>query len=189
MHVLWPHECIDSILAKSTYAYKELSPSALAAGSLASLFRMNEFYTCPESMQVFLEHLSFIFHCLSYSNNVKAILDFHASILGQIEAGLLTWSRAHEQTFTLQRLNFRSGLKDLPSFSAQSKPSQAKPTTDAAKRRAEAQKVCCHAFNKLNCLQPTDHDGLKHVCFYCWSVRSIIEAHPGDNCPRDKRKE
>ena len=110
VHVLWPHECIDSILAKRTYAYKELSSSALAAGSLSSLFRMNEFYACPESMQVFLEHLSFIFHCLSYSNNVKAILDFHASILSQIEAGLLSWTRAHEQTFTLQRLNFRSGL-------------------------------------------------------------------------------
>ena len=120
-HGSWPNECVDNILAKITFAFKDLNGSAPAAGSIASMFRSKEFYQCPESIQVFLEHLSFIFHCLSYSNNIKAVLDFHASILSQVEAGLLTWSRAHEQTFTLQRLNFRSGLKDILAYSPSQK--------------------------------------------------------------------
>ena len=184
VHVLWPHECVDSILAKRSYAYKELSGSALAAGSLASLFQMNEFYQCPESIQVFLRHLSFIFHCLSYSNNVKAILDFHTSILSQIEAGLLSWSSAHEQTFTLQRLNFRSGLKDISTSNSNKQPTQRR-TEDAEteRKRVEASKQTCLEFNKLRCSKTGDHDGKKHLCYYCWYRKDLFEAHPGDDCP------
>ena len=40
VHVLWPHECVDSILAKRTFNYKDLNFSALVAGSLASLLRI-----------------------------------------------------------------------------------------------------------------------------------------------------
>ena len=188
VHVMWPHECVDSILAKRTYAYKELSGSALAAGSISSLFQMNEFYQCPESIQVYLQHLSFVFHCLSYSNNVKAILDFHASILSQIEAGLLSWSRIHEQTFTMQRLNFRSGLKDISTgnVTSQKQPTQSK-TEDAEtqRKRAEASKKTCLDFNKLRCAKTGDHDGKQHLCYSCWYKRDLFQAHPSDDCPNN----
>ena len=142
-------------------------------------------------MQVFLQHLSFIFHCLSYSNNVKAVLDFHASILSQVESGLLSWSRSHDQTFTLQRLNFRSGLKDLPTQNPQkqsSSQSQKQPMDEEMmKRKAEAEKQCCEDYNKRHCKHTGDHDGLLHVCFYCWYKRDTILLHPGNNCPSDPR--
>ena len=147
---------------------------------------MNEFYQCPESIQVFLQHLSFIFHCLSYSNNVKAILDFHASILSHIETGLLSWSRSHEQTFTLQRLNFRSGLKDITPSSNYRPPVQSRTEDeDTLKKKAEASRQTCLDFNRLRCSKTSDHDGRKHLCYSCWWKRDIFEAHPSDDCPRN----
>ena len=162
--VNWPHECIDEILAKRSFAYKELSGSALAAGSIASLFRSPEFYQCPESIQVYMQHLSFIFHCLSYSNNIEAVLDFHASILSQVEAGLLTWSARHDQTFTLQRLNFWAGLRDIPVFTQSSSGSGLKTSNkvedpEEAKRKKDANKNICKDFNSGSCPQPGDYDG------------------------------
>ena len=201
VHVLWPQECIDSILAKRTFAYKELSGSALAAGCIASLFQSNEFYQCPESIQVYLQHLSFLFHCLSYSNNVPAILDFHASILSQIEAGVLTWSNSFEQTFTMQRLNFRASLKDIPVFTSHASGNsnssksnfKAKNEDEAqAKRKDESRKAICPEFTKGTCTQQGNHDGKKHVCHYCWWKREMYnEAHYPFECPMDpnpKRK-
>ena len=198
VHVLWPHECIDSILAKRTFSYKDLSGSALAAGSIAALFQSNKFYQCPEAIQVYLQHLSFLFHCLSYSNNVPAILDFHASILSQIEAGILTWSNSFEQTFTMQRLNFRASLKDIPVFSSPSssnnsaKPNSKAKNEDELKRKEESRKVICRDFTNGTCTKQGDHDGKKHVCHYCWWKREMYnEAHYPFACPMDpnpKRK-
>ena len=191
VHVLWPHECIDAILAKRTYAYKDLTGSALAAGSISSLFYNNEFYQCPESIQVYMEHLNFIFHCLSYSNNVQAILDFHASILSQIEAGILTWSRIHNQTFTLQRLNFRAGLKDIvPSNPSISKASGGKvKSEEEARLQAESHKIICKDFSKGSCSQPSDHDGKRHICHYCYWKRSLKnEVHSPFVCPHDPKR-
>ena len=189
--VNWPHECIDEILAKRTFTYRELNGSALAAGSMAALFRSPEFYQCPESIQVYMQHLSFLFHCLSYSNNIEAILDFHASILSQVEAGLLTWSAKHEQTFTLQRLNFRAGLRDIPVFSQaqsynSSKSNNSKEVEDPeeARRKKEANKAICKDFNSGSCPQPGDHDGKKHWCFFCMWKRDIYKNHLKFQCPR-----
>ena len=190
--VLWPQECIDSILAKRAYAYDDLSSSALAAGSIASLFRMSEFFQCPESMQVFLQHLSFLFHCMSYSNNMKAILDFHASILTQIESGSLSWSNSHEPTFTLQRLNFRAGLQEISAVSISSgsgSDDYKKKREEENKRKTEAERAICPEHRVGNCPKSVDHDGKKHVCFYCWYKRNMLNAvHPSNNCPLDPRK-
>ena len=191
VHVSWPHECVDSILAKRTYTYKELSGSALAAGSIASLFRTSEFFQCPESIQVYLQHVSFIFHCLSYSHNVQAVLDFHASILAKIEAGLLTWSRSHEATITLQRLNFRSGLKELPvSQSAGSSTEDTKKKREEeARRKVEMEKSVCSEYKDGNCPQSGDHGGKRHVCHFCWWKRGNTNAlHAPGSCPFGPKK-
>ena len=146
---------------------------------------------------MYLQHLHFILHCLSYSNNIQAILDFHASILSQIEAGILTWSSSHEQTFTLQRLNFRASLKDLPSSSNQSfKPqtsntaTSAKPNKDEQERRqAESHRIVCKEFSKGSCPESADHDGKRHICHYCYWKRDMPnETHFPFACPHGKRK-
>ena len=189
VHVNWPHECIDSILAKKTYTYKELTGSALAAGCVSSLFRTSEFYQCPEAVQVYLQHVSFLFHCLTYSNNTQAILDFHSSILGQIEAGLLTWSRVHDQTFTLQRLNFRASLKDIPASGGRA-ASDNSNQKDKEKRKVEAEKAVCKDYRNDKCTYSADHNGKRHVCYFCWYVRDNKEAaHPDNKCTeKGKRK-
>ena len=193
VNVLWPQECVDGILAKRTFAYSELSPSALAAGCIASLFRTTEFYQCPESVQVYLQHVSYIFHCLSYSNNVKAVLDFHASILQQVEAGLITWSNVHDQTFTLQRLNFRAGLKDLsPSsgtYNSGTSNENNKKRDEQSKRKTEVDRVVCSDFKVGKCSQSGDHGGKRHVCHFCWWIRNMPNAtHSPLECPDDPRR-
>ena len=194
VHVLWPHECIDSILAKKTFNYKDLNFSALVAGSLASLPRMSEFYQCPESIQVFLQHLSFLSHCHSYSNNTKSVLDYHASILTQIESGMLSWSHKFKQTMTLQRLNFRSSLKELSahnSSNSSNSKSSGRVVDDepTAKCKIEAEKNTCRDYNYGRCNEQGDHDGKQHICYWCWYRRNLIgERHPGNNCPKDPHK-
>ena len=189
VHVNWPHECIDSILAKKTFTYKELTGSALAAGCVSSLFRTSEFYQCPEAVQVYLQHVSFLFHCLTYSNNTQAILDFHSSILSQIEAGLLTWSRVHDQTFTLQRLNFRASLKDIPASGGRAAPGNNNQKDKENKWKAEAAAAVCKDYGDGKCTYTADHDGKQHVCFHCWHLRGNQVPHPRNKCTEGgKRK-
>ena len=108
--------------------------------------------------------------------------------LSQIESGMLAWSKSHEQTFTLQRLNFRSGLKDIPIANFKSSNQVRNEDDETRKQRAEASKQSCQDYNDLKCPHPGDHDGKRHVCYYCWANRKIIEPHPGQDCPRDTRK-
>ena len=190
VNVHWPHECVDAILAKRSYAYNDLSGSALAAGCIASLFRTSEYYQSPEAMEVYLQHISFLFHCLSYSNNVPAILEFHASILGQIEAGLLTWSKSHEQTFTLQRLNFRSGLKEIQTvYTGATGTNDKKNKEEENKRKAEAERTVCADYGEGKCTQSGDHGGKRHVCFFCWWKRNWPNTtHSSKECTYGPKK-
>ena len=150
----------------------------------------SEFYQCPESVQVCLHHVSFLFHCLTYSNNNQAILDFHSSILSQVEAGLLTWSRVHDQTFTLQRLNFRASLKDLPTSGGSVVSDEVKRKKDEQqKKKIEAEKATCKEFRDGNCTHQANHGGKRHVCHYCWYMRDNHAAvHTPAECPWGKKR-
>ena len=186
-YVLWPDECIDCIFAKQTFAYKDLFPSALGVGCVYSLFRTPEFYQCPKSVQVYLHHVSYIFHCMSYSNNTKAILNFHASILEQVEAGLITWSKLHDQTFTMQGLNFRAGLKYLSPATGSSNENN-KKRDEQNKWKSEVNRVVCPDFKVGKCSQVGDHNGKWHVCHYCWWLRNLPDAtYSPSECPSDPR--
>ena len=115
VHILWPHEAFDKVLGQKSFSYSELTGPALAAGAIATLFHTPEFLLhTHESIQVYLEHISVLFHALSYSNNLSAVLDYHRAVLQLVEAGSITWSRSHRATLEGLRVNFLAGLGVQP---------------------------------------------------------------------------
>jgi hypothetical protein len=180
----WPHEAFDTVLGQRSYSYPQLTAPALAAGCIAMLFPTPEFKQVPEPIQVYLEHLSVLFHSLAFSDNLPAVLDYHASVLRLMESGSLGWSRHHAGLLDGLRVNFLALLRS----------SQPPPATTTNKnprteeRRTEANKICCRDFGAGKCLKTADHDGVKHICFPCY-VHRATEArdHGTSTCPNKKR--
>jgi hypothetical protein len=189
--VKWPHEAFDSVLGQQSFAYSDLTAPALAAGAIAMLFPTSEFQsqTC-EPVQVYLEHLSILFHSLSLSNNLPAVLEYHRSVLQLIESGCLTWSRAYTSTFQGLRMNFLATLRNVApaggagGHSNAAKASKApKETEETKKRKEEALKIVCQEFSYGRCTKSGPHDGLKHVCLDCVWRRQKEEPHKKGDCP------
>ena len=189
VHIVWPYEAFDQVLGQKTFTFSELTGPALAAGSTAIFFHTPEFLLhTHESIQVYLEHLSVLFHALTYSNNLSAVLDYHRAVLQLIEAGSITWSRSHRATLEGFRINFLAGLRvQPPSHSSQSQ--KAGDNKDAEnKRRTEAEKETCKDYQDGKCDKQGDHDGKRHYCKYCWFKRLDKALHQAVDCPFSKTR-
>ena len=189
LNIAWPHEAFDSVMGQRSYTYATLSAPALAAGCLAMLFPTPEFQQTPEPVQVYLEHLSVLFHSLAYSGNLKAVLDYHASVLRLVEAGSLTWSRAHTSLLDGLRVNFLALLRSSPAqpaTSAATPAASAKSAKDKASRD-KASLIVCSDFSNGKCPKTGDHDAVRHICWSCLAYRDSEALHASPACPH-KRK-
>ena len=193
LNIAWPHEAFDSVLGQRTYTYDTLNAPALAAGCLAMLFPSPEFLQTPEPIQVYLEHLSVLFHSLAFSGNLKAVLDYHASVLRLVEAGNLTWSRAQAGLLDGLRVNFLALLRSSPGRASQGAAGQNTTAPLKVDKHAEGKKkasrIACGLFNaaeKSSCPQKADHDAVRHICWSCVAFRGIEAAHASSACPHKR---
>ena len=193
VHIIWPHESFDSVLGQQTFAYNDLTGPALAAGSIASLFHTMEYRDkTDDSVKMFLEHLSFLMHVLSFSDNIQAVLEFHRSVLLLIEAGSLRWSRQFERTLESMRVHFLANLRSI-SLSTSSSNSRGNVTSNPTKsveivRKEEMERNVCFDYQTGSCSKPGDHEGRLHLCKFCWWKRDRKVAHQGNDCPEDPKK-
>ena len=185
VHIVWPHEAFDQVLGQRSFSYSELTGPALAAGSIATLFHTPEFLLhTHESIQVYLEHLSVLFHALSFSNNLSAVLDYNRAVLQLVEAGAITWSRSHRATLEGLRINFLASLRVQPPNPTSSQPLRPGDSKDSeSKRRSEAERETCKDYQDGKCDKSGDHDGKKHYCKYCWFKRCDKALHQAVDCP------
>ena len=186
VHVTWPHEAVDTVLSQRSFAYKDLTFPALMAGALNAIVNTRKFQQVPESMQLYLKHLSLLAHAMILSGNTTAIRDFHRSILLQIESGQLKWSADCFSHLEQMKLHFLAGLRPEAKAAASSKKPQAEKKLDPERERriSEAQATCCKEYGVGKCGKPDGHEGLLHYCYYCYTVRNDRDAHPQNQCSR-----
>jgi hypothetical protein len=182
-NIAWPHEAFDTVMGQRSFSYAELTAPALAAGCLAMLFPTPEFQQTPEPIQVYLEHLSVLFHSLAFSDNLQAVLDYHASVLRLVESGSLTWSRSHSGLLDSLRVNFLALLRSSKQTTGPAAPKTAKPKDT---KRAEASKICCSDFGSGKCSKAADHDAVRHICWACFVYRGTEALHGSSVCPFKK---
>ena len=146
----------------------------------------------PEQIQVYLEHLSTLFHSLAYSGNLQAVLDYHASILRMVEADKVHWSRSEGLLLDSIRVNFLATLRATPAAPAAAKATKKEDAPNNSKRqqnRARANKITCDDYNTTagsTCKKPGDHDSVRHVCWACVVYRDKEAPHPLADCPDKK---
>ena len=130
-----------------------------------------------------------LFHALTYSNNLSAVLDYHRAVLQLVEAGSITWSRAHRSTLEGLRINFLAVLRVQPPNPASTQSQKPSDGKDAKTRwRTEAEKETCKEYQDGKCDKHGDHDGKRHYCKYCWFKRLDKALHQAVDCPFGKGK-
>ena len=191
---LWPHEVIDDQLAGKTFTkYTDLSEVALAAGLFETIIRSADYQFVPSSIKLQLTHYSSLFHALTSTNNLPAVLGFHEAVLERLERGQLTWSDTCRPLLESMRLNFLASLRKS-AFSHHRASSQVSSQASSSSSRTPAERsaikarydqvdagAVCPDYSRGRC-DDTDCQS-KHVCKHCFAVRNKEAEHTPEACP------
>ena len=104
-------------------------------------------------------------------HNVK---NFFWVVGSHVENGRLEWA----DTVPIQQLRVKHAQKHDPPVKKQSTPA------------ASSEKLrYCGPYQRGNCQEKADHAGLKHICAYCYRVKSAQFPHPEAECRRKNTDE
>ena len=97
---------------------------------------------------------------------------FHALVLAQMEQGRLDWLNSNGIQYERQR----RGYQPSPPRGKQLLPRPPQIFT----RKVEL----CNLYQDGNCPEQSHHNGLKHVCSYCYHKIGCTFKHPMVSCNR-----
>ena len=160
---------------------------------IRSLLYLPEFSSIPTSLQMQLQHISTLFHSIVATNNLKSALEFQKSILLMLERGQLQWEPQFAPLLQSMQINYLATVRQVPPGSTTPSDTKVKAQSsrsrdpDMEKRWKEVGDTFCAPFQDGKCSLPADHDRKKHLCKFCFAMRSLKLPHTAAQCPNDPR--
>ncbi len=177
--LVWPHTQLKFEFLNSKTRHSTLDLGLLVAGETQHMLVNN-----PPSEEVTgrLRLLQLVaYHSKTYT--WQSCLNFHGSVLLDIERGLRTWSDNNFQALEAQSL-YQNPL-NRGNLSSKSKSSQLETSQNGT--------LFCQDYNKGKCRLQSEHEcqikgitrTVNHICAKCWIKEKVKRIHPetSGTCP------
>ena len=186
----WPHSFLSLHYVDKDKKYDQLTMSEFCAGYLTIMENISD----RKILSYRTTHLKDLMY-LTTKYNWKAVLNFHAACLLEIERGQMEWGDSFHrlESTTLAGGHLRSnnvGGSAVSGFSG----SRVGATTTSSVNNSSGPILFCKEYQRGVCSKTSDHEGIdrngetrffRHICAVCWLKAKKMAAHPEtqDSCP------